>query len=31
VKSRTSFGGSAPKNVRHSAKRRLRLLDKDGK
>jgi argininosuccinate lyase len=31
VKSRTSFGGTAPKNVRHAAKRWLRQLDKDKK
>ena len=31
VKSRTSFGGTAPKNVRAAAKRWLRLLDKDNK
>jgi argininosuccinate lyase len=31
VKSRTSFGGTAPKNVRHAAKRWLRLLERDQK
>jgi argininosuccinate lyase len=31
VKSRTSFGGTAPKNVRNAAKRWLRQLDKDKK
>ncbi len=31
VKSRTSFGGTAPKNVRAAAKRWLRKLDKDKK
>lgn len=31
VKSRTSFGGTAPKNVRNAAKRWLRQLDKDRK
>jgi argininosuccinate lyase len=31
VKSRTSYGGTAPKNVRVQAKRWLRLLDKEGK
>jgi argininosuccinate lyase len=31
VKSRTSFGGTAPKNVRHAAKRWLRQLDKEKK
>ena len=31
VKSRTSFGGTAPKNVRSAAKRWLRQLDKDKK
>ena len=31
VKSRVSFGGTAPKNVRSAAKRWLRLLDKDEK
>jgi argininosuccinate lyase len=31
VKSRTSFGGTAPKNVRHAAKRWLRQLEKDRK
>jgi argininosuccinate lyase len=30
VKSRTSYGGTAPKNVRVQAKRWLRLLDKQG-
>jgi len=29
VKSRTSFGGTAPKNVRSAARRWLRQLDKD--
>ena len=31
VKSRTSYGGTAPKNVRVQAKRWLRLLDKEDK
>jgi argininosuccinate lyase len=31
VKSRTSFGGTAPKNVRNAARRWLRALDKDRK
>jgi argininosuccinate lyase len=31
VKSRVSFGGTAPKNVRNAAKRWLRQLDKDKK
>lgn len=31
VKSRTSYGGTAPKNVRNAAKRWLRHLDKDMK
>jgi argininosuccinate lyase len=31
VKSRTSFGGTAPKNVRNAAKRWLRKLEKDKK
>ena len=31
VKSRTSYGGTAPKNVRVQAKRWLRLLDKEEK
>jgi argininosuccinate lyase len=31
VKSRTSFGGTAPKNVRNAARRWLRALDKDKK
>ena len=31
VKSRTSFGGTAPKNVRSAARRWLKRLDKDVK
>jgi argininosuccinate lyase len=31
VKSRTSFGGTAPKNVRAQAKKWLKRLDKDGR
>jgi argininosuccinate lyase len=31
VASRTSYGGTAPKNVRHAAKRWLRILDKEKK
>jgi len=29
VASRTSFGGTAPRNVRAQAKKRLKLLDKE--
>jgi argininosuccinate lyase len=31
VKSRTSFGGTAPKNVRAQAKKWLKRLDKEGR
>jgi argininosuccinate lyase len=31
VKSRTSFGGTAPRNVRAAARQWLRRLDKEGR